>query len=328
MLRPPANDAPMNRLSTERRGQVIACLVEGMSIRSTVWVTGVAKNTIVKLLVELGDACAEYQDRMLRNLPCDRFECDEIWSFCYAKAKNVPIKHEDEWGCGDVWTWTSIDAETKLVPSWLVGRRDNRDCYTFLADLKSRLRPRRVQITTDGLQSHLTVIEPLFGADRVDYAQLIKMYGGDADTEHRYSPATCTGIDQRIVTGFPNPECISTSYVERQNLTMRMSHAPVHPLDQWVLQEGREPHGRDQPLLHALQLRPAPRNPDEAVWPSDHSGLGGRGRPLSVVSRRNRQTSRLRLTHYRKYRDPSLGSTVTLSLEPLKLFAEPIAELI
>lgn len=212
----------MNRLSTEKRGQVISCLVEGMSIRATVRVTGVAKNTIAKLLVDLGDACSDYQDRTLRNLPCKRIECDEIWSFCYAKAKNVPIKYEDEWGYGDVWTWTAIDAETKLVPSWLVGARNNRDCYTFLADLRSRLRPGRIQLTTDGLASYLAVIEPLFGADRVDYAQLIKIYEGDAENERRYSPATCTGIEKRTVTGTPDPRYISTSYVERQNLTMRM----------------------------------------------------------------------------------------------------------
>lgn len=211
----------MNRLSTERRGQVVSCLVEGMSIRSTVRVTGVAKNTIVKLLEDLGRECSDYQDATLRNLDCKRIECDEIWSFCYAKAKNVPLKHEDEWGYGDVWTWTAIDADTKLVPSWLVGRRDNRDCYTFLADLKSRIRG-RVQLTTDGLASYLAVIEPLFGADRVDYAQIIKMYEGDPENERRYSPATCTGIDKRVITGEPDQALISTSYVERQNLTMRM----------------------------------------------------------------------------------------------------------
>src|SRR5208282_4888111 len=123
----------MNRLSTERRAQVVGCLVEGMSIRSTVRVTGVAKNTIVKLLEDLGQACSDYQDRTLRNLPTRIIECDEIWSFCYAKAKNVPEIHEDEFGYGDVWTWTAIDADSKLIPSWLVGKRDNRDCYTFLA---------------------------------------------------------------------------------------------------------------------------------------------------------------------------------------------------
>jgi IS1 family transposase len=212
----------MNRLSTERRGQVVSLLVEGMSIRGIVRATGVAKNTVSKLLVDLGTACSEYQDGTLRNLPCKVLEIDEIWSFVYAKAKNVPVKYEDEFGYGDVWTWTAIDADSKLIPSWLVGKRDNRDCYTFLSDLKSRLAPGRVQLTTDGLASYLAIIEPLFGADRVDYAQLIKMYGGDSDHEHRYSPAVCTGIDQRIVTGNPDPERISTSYVERQNLTMRM----------------------------------------------------------------------------------------------------------
>ncbi|MGH9006189.1 MAG: IS1 family transposase [Acidimicrobiales bacterium] len=211
----------MNRLSTERRGRVISCLVEGMSMRAGGRVAGVARNTVDKLLGDLGEACSEYQDRTLRNLTCDRFECDEIWSFCYSKQKIVPIKHESEFGYGDVWTWTAIDAETKLVPSWLVGRRDNRDCYTFLADLRSRLRPGRIQLTTDGL-AYLAVIEPLFGADRVDYAQLIKLYAG-GQTEHRYPPAACTGIDQRIVTRTPDPQLVSTSCVERQNLTMRMS---------------------------------------------------------------------------------------------------------
>jgi IS1 family transposase len=190
-------------------------------MRAVSRVTGVARQTISDLLENAGLACSEYQDRTLRNLPCERLECDEIWSFTYAKQKNVPIKYEGEFGYGDVWTWTAIDADTKLVPSWLVGRRDNRDCYTFLSDLKSRLRPGRIQLTTDGLASYLAIIEPLFGSDRVDYAQLIKLYEG-GQTDHRYSPAACTGIDQRIVTGDPDPDLISTSYVERQNLTMRM----------------------------------------------------------------------------------------------------------
>jgi IS1 family transposase len=211
----------MNRLSTERRGQVISCLVEGMSMRATCRVVGVARNTVDKLLRDLGAVCAGYQDRTLRNLTCDRFECDEIWAFVGAKAKNVTDEHPEDYG--DVWTWTAIDAETKLVPSWLVGERGARDCYTFLYDLRSRLRPGRVQITTDGLNSYLQVIEPLFGADRVDFAQLVKMYGHDVrDDETKYSPAKCTGIDKRTVTGKPDPRYISTSYVERQNLTMRM----------------------------------------------------------------------------------------------------------
>ena len=213
----------MNRLSTERRGQIVACLVEGMSIRGTCRVTGVAKNTIVKLLCDLGEACAEYQDVRLRDLTSERIECDEIWSFCYSKQKNVPEQFKDTPGYGDVWTWTAIDADTKLVPSWLVGERTNRDAYFFLVDLKSRLRG-RVQLTTDGHKPYLTVIEPLFGADGVDFAMLHKMYGASShdSPEHTYSPAKCTGIDKRTIVGNPDPDLISTSYVERQNLTMRM----------------------------------------------------------------------------------------------------------
>jgi IS1 family transposase len=212
----------MNRLSTERRGQVIALLVEGMSIRGIVRATGVAKNTIVKLLADLGQACTEYQDIYLRDLTSERIECDEIWSFCYAKQKNVPEQFQDTPGYGDVWTWTAIDADTKLVPSWLVGERTNRDAWYFLSDLHSRLRC-RVQLTTDGHKPYLTVIEPLFGADGVDFAMLHKMYGSaNTGPEHHYSPAKCTGIDKRTIVGNPDPDLISTSYVERQNLTMRM----------------------------------------------------------------------------------------------------------
>jgi len=209
----------MNRLSTERRGQVVSCLVEGMSIRSTVRVTGAAKNTITKLLLDLGEACSEYQDGAFQNLQIERVQCDEIWSFVGAKEAHVREDHPDDYG--DVWTWTAIDADSKLVPSWLVGERTGRDCYYFLSDLRSRLAPGRVQLTTDGLGSYLQVVEPLFGADRVDFAQLVKLYE-NTDTERRYSPARCTGIDKRTITGRPDPKHISTSYVERQNLTMRM----------------------------------------------------------------------------------------------------------
>lgn len=211
----------MNRLSTKHRGDTIACLVEGMSIRATVRVTGVAKNTITKLLCDLGQACAEYQDDALRSLPCSVIECDEIWSLCYAKQKNVPEQFQETPGYGDVWTWTAICADTKLVPSWLVGERTSRDAYTFLYDLRERLAPGRVQITTDGHQPYLKVIEPLFGVDRVDFAMLHKVYER-TQVEGGYSPAQCTGIDARIITGNPDRDRISTSYVERQNLTMRM----------------------------------------------------------------------------------------------------------
>jgi IS1 family transposase len=214
----------MNRLSTERRGQVIALLVEDMSIRAIVRATGVAKNTIVKLLADLGKACSDYQNEHLVNLNCPVIECDEIWSFCYSKQKNVPEEFKGTFGYGDVWTWTAIDADTKLVPSWLVGERTNRDAYAFLSDLKGRLRNNRVQITTDGHQPYLSVIEPLFGADSVDFAMLHKIYGTGvkASEDHTYSPPVCTGIDIKIIAGDPDPDRISTSYVERQNLTMRM----------------------------------------------------------------------------------------------------------
>jgi IS1 family transposase/lambda repressor-like predicted transcriptional regulator len=213
----------MNRLSTERRAQVIGCLVEGMSMRATARVTGVAKQTIVDLLVNIGQACSEYQDHVLRNLDCKVVEADEIWAYCYSKAKNVPDEYQDTFGYGDVWTWTAIDADTKLIPTWLVGERTLADCYTFLADLKSRLKNNRIQLTTDGLSHYATVADALW-RNNVDFAQLIKVYSslGSVSPEQRYSPGACTGTDIRIMAGNPDPSRISTSYVERQNLTMRM----------------------------------------------------------------------------------------------------------
>ena len=213
----------MNRLSTARRAQVIGCLVEGMSMRATTRVTGVAKQTVTDLLIDMGQACSEYQDYALRNLDCKIIEADEIWSFCYAKQKNVPTKYENEPGYGDVWTWTAIDAQTKLMPSWLVGERTTADCYTFLSDLKGRLKNNRIQLTTDGLGAYATVADALW-RNNADFAQLIKQYGGgQQDTpERKYSPAECTGIEIRVQSGDPDPAHISTSYVERANLTMRM----------------------------------------------------------------------------------------------------------
>ncbi len=213
----------MNRLSTERRGQVIGGLVEGMSIRAITRTTGVAKNTVTKLLVDLGEACAEYMDGEFQNLDCNIIECDEIWSFCYSKQKNIPDEHRGEYGYGDVWTWTAIDAETKLVPSWLVGERTTEDCFTFLTDLRSRLLPgKRIQITSDGFGAYPVVIDALW-RDNVDYAQIIKEYKNPTEEERRkYSPASCKVIDINVLNGEPDPAHISTSYVERQNLTMRM----------------------------------------------------------------------------------------------------------
>lgn len=209
-----------NRLPKEKQIQVVAALVEGMSIRATVRMTGVAKNTIVKLLADLGAACAAYQDKALRDLPCKRIECDEIWSFVGAKDKNVPLDKK-AYGLGSIWTWTAICADTKLVPSWLIGDRDGGTARNFIDDLASRL-SNRVQITTDGHKVYVEAIERAFG-EGVDYAMLVKHYGAERAGEARYSPAICTGISKQPIIGQPNREHVSTSYVERQNLTMRMS---------------------------------------------------------------------------------------------------------
>lgn len=214
----------MNKLDTKRRSQVVAALVEGTSIRATCRMTGVAKGTVLKLLVDLGSACEQYQDKALVNLPCKRLQCDEIWAFCYVKAKNVPEEHAGEWGYGDLWTWTAIDAETKLVPSWAVGRRDAFTGHGFIRDLASRL-AHRVQLTTDGHKVYLEAIEGAFSAN-VDYAVLVKLYEGDhaeRSNEARYSPAQCLGTRTVCIAGRPDPEHISTSFSERQNLTMWMS---------------------------------------------------------------------------------------------------------
>jgi IS1 family transposase len=210
----------MNRLNTTERARVVASLVEGNSIRATVRMTGIAKNTIVKLIAELGAACAKYQDETLRNLPCKRVQCDEIWSFCYAKAKNLtPEIRERVKGAGDVYTWTAIDADTKLILSYLVATRDLPSAKAFVQDVAERL-ANRVQLTTDAYRLYLTAVDQAFGAE-VDYAQLHKIYS--SETTGRYSPPTCIGTKCQTVTGDPDPAHISTSYVERQNLTMRMS---------------------------------------------------------------------------------------------------------
>jgi IS1 family transposase len=211
----------MNKLTTEKRCAVIRALVEGCSIRSTVRMTGVAKNTVTKLLVDVGTACSEYQSKTLRNLPCKRLQLDEIWSFVYAKQKNVPDEMKGEFGVGDVWTWTAIDADTKLIPSWYVGTRDGQAAADFVNDLAGRL-AHRVQVTTDGHRAYLQAVEDAFGCE-VDYAMLVKLYGGNGIEEaRRYSPATCIGCEKNAISGNPDPAHISTSYAERANLTMRM----------------------------------------------------------------------------------------------------------
>lgn len=266
----------MNRLTTEKRAQAIGCLVEGMSIRATVRVTGAAKNTVSKLLVDLGKACSDYQDNALHDLPCKRLQVDEIWSFVYAKAKNVPEDHQGEFGYGDVWTWVAIDADSKLVPSWLVGRRDTEDAIVFVKDVADRM-SNRVQLTTDGHAPYLTAVDHGFGT-AVDYAVLQKLYGSDPNGPKRYSPPKCVGTETRIVRGKPKPEHISTSYVERQNLTMRMGMRRFTRLTNAFSKKAEN-------LAHAVSLHfmyynfarphkslsnPYPRTPAMAAGVADH----------------------------------------------------------
>jgi IS1 family transposase len=210
----------MNKLSMEERVTVVRCLVDGNSMRATSRIAGVARNTIDKLLVELGAACSEFQDRTLRNLTCKRIQVDEIWSFCYCKEKQVTSAIADARFAGDVWTWAAIDADTKLIPCWTLGKRDPETAHVFVSDMASRLAD-RVQLTSDGLATYLNAIVKAFDED-VDYARLVKYYGNEPEGQKRYSPAVCTGCKKVGVIGDPDPQHISTSYIERQNLTMRM----------------------------------------------------------------------------------------------------------
>ena len=213
----------MNRLSPEKRKAVVASLVEGNSIRSTVRMTGVAKNTVTKLLVDLGTACSVHMDATMRDLPCQHLQVDEIWAFVGAKQKNVTEEKAGQ-GWGDIWTWVALDSDTKLVPTFRIGNRDLEEAISFMEDVSSRLR-NRVQLTTDGHRPYITAVEKAFKG-KVDYAQLIKIYGrpdDDRKPNRRYSPGVCIGSDSHTVTGKPDTAHISTSHVERQNLTMRMS---------------------------------------------------------------------------------------------------------
>jgi IS1 family transposase len=199
----------------------VNCLIEGCSIRATVRMTGVAKKTVMRVLVEVGQVCEEYQDRVFRNLPCKRIQLDELWGFNYCKAKSVtPEIAARVERAGDVWLWVAIDADTKLVPCWKLGDRNAGTAFEFVHDLADRL-SNRVQLTSDGHRVYLTAIESAFGSD-VDYAMLVKMYGTDPhEDETRYSPAQCIGINMAVITGRPDPKHISTSFVERQNWSVR-----------------------------------------------------------------------------------------------------------
>jgi IS1 family transposase len=210
----------MNRLPTQCRAQILSMMVEGVSLRAISRLTGTGKNTLARLLAEFGVVCADYHNRAVRNVRVRRLQCDEVWSFVGAKAKNTTPKKKAE-GWGDTWTWTAIDADTKLCLSYLVGGRDLGWAKEFMEDCASRIRG-RVQVTTDGHKAYLEAVEGAFGMD-CDYAQLQKIYGAPSDEEtRRYSPARCIGTDMKVVSGNPDPKHISTSYVERQNLSMRM----------------------------------------------------------------------------------------------------------
>jgi IS1 family transposase len=266
----------MNRLSKAERAQIIRCLVEGNSIRSTVRLTGFALNTITKLLVDLGAACTRYQHDHLRDLRSERIECDEIWAFCHAKARNVPDEHRGEYGWGDVWTWTAIDPDTKLIPTWLVGQRDAADCQAFLLDLASRL-SYRVQLTTDGHHPYLEAVERAFG-DAVDYAMLIKFYGVDPNEDRKFSPPVVLSEEVRVIQGDPDPNRISTSYIERSNLTLRMGNRRFTRLTN-AFSKKAENHAASVALhtmyynfgrAHRSLANPYPRTPAMAAGVSDH----------------------------------------------------------
>jgi len=211
----------MNQLTTAERVQIIAALVEGNSINSIVRMTGRSNNTILKLLVDLGEACQKFHDDKVRGVAAKRIQVDEIWNFCYAKQKNVPENLKGQLGYGDVWTWVAVDADTKLIVSYLVGLRDSGYATEFMRDVADRL-INRVQLTSDGHRSYLEAVEDAFGGD-IDYAQLVKVYGAERPGEARYSPAVCLAANPHPVCGNPDMSHVSTSYVERSNLTMRMS---------------------------------------------------------------------------------------------------------
>src|SRR5580693_6456362 len=210
----------MNRLDSTTRARVISCLIEGCSIRATVRVTGVAKKTVLRLLIEVGEICAHYQDSVFKNLSSRRLQLDEMWSWIYCKDKNrteeIARKNPD---AGDVWLWVAVDADTKLVPSWRLGQRDVATALDFVRDIERRIKG-RVQITTDALRIYLLVVEDVFGG-KADYAQLHKVYKAPRDGAARYSPAKCIGCDMKEVSGRPDPKHVSTSFVERQNWTVR-----------------------------------------------------------------------------------------------------------
>ena len=212
---------PMNKLTPQKRAQALQMMAEGVSLRAITRMTGISRTTLLKLLEDAGHAFSDYQDRVLVNLPCKRLQVDEAWAFCYAKQKNVPNAKAAPEGAGDIWTWVGLDADTKLVASWYVGNRDSEAAMTFMDDLAPRLAS-RVQLTSDGHEAQKQ-FEAAFGGD-IDYAMLVKVYGPAPEGQRRYIPAICTGAHKHRVEGNPDPKHVSTSYVERQNLNIRMGN--------------------------------------------------------------------------------------------------------
>ena len=213
---------PMNKLDARARAQALQMMAEGVSLRAITRLTGISRTTLIKLLEDAGEAFSEYQDRTLMNLPCKRLQVDEAWAFCYAKQKNVPTAKAAPEGAGDIWTWVGLDAQSKLAVSWYVGGRDSDAAIIFMDDLAKRL-ANRVQLTSDGHKAYLEAVEGAFGSD-IDYAMLVKVYGPAPEGQRRYSPAECIGAVKHRVEGNPDPKHVSTSFSERQNLSMRMGN--------------------------------------------------------------------------------------------------------
>jgi IS1 family transposase len=259
----------MNKLSLTERAQVLRCLVDGNSVRATARITDVSKPTILKLLADVGAVCALYQDEHLRDLSCKRIQCDEAWSFVYSKARNVPEKYRGVFGFGDVWLWTAICADCKLMPSWYLGKRDADAAWTFMQDLANRL-ANRVQLTTDGYGAYLEAVDGAFGTS-IDYAMLVKEYGSAPEGEKRYSPAVCLGAHRTVIHGSPNPEHINTSYVERSNLTIRMGNRRYTRLTN-AFSKKVENHGHHL-ALHFMYYNYARQHQTLRVSPAMEAGV-------------------------------------------------------
>ena len=212
----------MNKLPSEKRAQALQMMAEGISLRAMTRLTGISRTTLIRLLEDAGQAFSEYQDRVLVNLPCKRIQVDEAWAFSYCKQKSVPTAKKAPEGAGDIWTWVGLDADTKLAASFYVGGRDSEAAMTFMDDLAKRL-ANRVQLTSDSHRPYLEAVEGAFGGD-IDYATLVKIYGAAPEGQRRYSPAICTGAHKHRVEGNPDPKHVSTSFVERQNLSLRMGN--------------------------------------------------------------------------------------------------------